>query len=722
MQKIFNIIINLFSYLFAWIVAISLVGGGFWFYDEIYSQTPEISLEKLEQRPQTTTITDRNGGVLFKIYDENREYVHLEKINQNMINALVSIEDERFWKHNWIDYRGILRAMKHNIQDPKNLQGASTIEQQLVRNIFLTKEQTLKRKLKEMVLTFKFNNFLEKNIKEKNNKTTQNVKKERKDKILELYLNYIPFWNNTFGIQTASKRYFNTDAKNLTILQSSILASLPKATTLYNPYTHRNDLMGFLRITHENHYLLTDPKLYQKVKTKISPILQEKIMKLEKINKNKVSLKEQLSQIKNTMHSNFVYSWENYHISYVPGRKDLVLTKMLENNIISFEEYKKALSEGINFQFFKWWNYIKAPHFVFYVLNLLEKEWGSELVRKWWLTIKTTLDLPSQLELEKALQENKKLEEYHANNNANLTINSKNGDILIYLWSKDFWNQKIEWQNDMILAKRQLGSVLKPLFYAKAFDDLHINRYTIIRDEPIKIGNIYPRNYDNRFLKNIPIRKALSYSRNIPAIKLFYKLGGEKFTKGFFKKLGIKSLNSETYYWFSLVLWGAEMQLLELANAYSHLATESPQKINPILEIRDKTNTIIYQKNLETEKKEEIKEEKKEETQQKSIFSAYARKETSDILSNPNNFEKWVKYRLKKYKIPFAIKSGTSAMNTSKWVRSRDAVLAGYNKDYVTIFWAGNTDWSPMTADAYWFFMNIDPLGKISEILNTNQF
>ena len=183
---------------------------------------------------QATDIQDRNGKSLYKLYEQNREYVQFSGISQNMINGIIAMEDQRYWDHNGLDPMGILRAGVSNIFHPgRGLQGASTIPQQLVRNLLLSKGQNLMekvtRKIKEILLTSKLDSVLAAQIKQENpNLSSDEIHKQMKNKILELYLNYISFGNNAFGVESASKTYFDKSAKDLDVLEASILSSIPK--------------------------------------------------------------------------------------------------------------------------------------------------------------------------------------------------------------------------------------------------------------------------------------------------------------------------------------------------------------------------------------------------------------------------------------------------------------------------------------------------------------
>ena len=148
---------------------------------------------------------------------ENKKYVEFNEINTDTINAFISIEDKRFYSHNGIDKKGILRAIFNNIKSFSYKEGASTITQQLVKNTQLTSEKTLKRKMFELKLA------------------RQIEKKYSKNEILEMYLNNIYFGDNCFGIYSASKHYFNKEPKELNLNESAMLAGLIKSPLNYSP-------------------------------------------------------------------------------------------------------------------------------------------------------------------------------------------------------------------------------------------------------------------------------------------------------------------------------------------------------------------------------------------------------------------------------------------------------------------------------------------------------
>jgi penicillin-binding protein 1C len=168
--------------------------------------------------PVSTKILDRNGKLIYEIYtDKRRTPVKLSDLPPYIKEATISIEDKDFYKHGGFSYTGIARAV-FNIVFKRNLEGGSTLTQQLVKNALLTPERTVKRKIREFALTIFVEAFY------------------KKDDILEMYLNQIPYGSTAYGIEAASELYFNKEAKDLTLGEATLLAGLPQSPTRYSPF------------------------------------------------------------------------------------------------------------------------------------------------------------------------------------------------------------------------------------------------------------------------------------------------------------------------------------------------------------------------------------------------------------------------------------------------------------------------------------------------------
>jgi len=168
--------------------------------------------------PQSTQILDRNQKLLYTIYDvKNQNFVPLSQIPKYMQEATIAIEDKDFYNHGAIDFKGIFRSLI-SIIIHKELQGGSTLTQQLVKNSLLTPERTVLRKIKEVILSF----------------ATEAI--YSKAKILEMYLNQIPYGGTTYGVEAASQTFFGKNVKDLTLAQAALLAGLPEAPTTNSPF------------------------------------------------------------------------------------------------------------------------------------------------------------------------------------------------------------------------------------------------------------------------------------------------------------------------------------------------------------------------------------------------------------------------------------------------------------------------------------------------------
>ncbi|MBI4079282.1 MAG: penicillin-binding protein [Candidatus Levybacteria bacterium] len=168
--------------------------------------------------PQTTKIYDRNGTLLYQIYaSQNRTLVPLSAIPKYFQQATIAIEDKDFYKHPGFDLTAIVRSLLSNISGGQ-LQGGSTITQQLIKSSLLTSETTLQRKIKEVVLAFQAEQIY------------------TKDQILSMYFNRIPYGGTAWGAQAASEVYFGKSVQDLNLSESAFLAGIPRAPTIYSPY------------------------------------------------------------------------------------------------------------------------------------------------------------------------------------------------------------------------------------------------------------------------------------------------------------------------------------------------------------------------------------------------------------------------------------------------------------------------------------------------------
>jgi 1A family penicillin-binding protein len=228
-----------------------------------YNLPSPTKLKNYQAVPASTQILDRNGKLLYNLYrNQKRSIVKIETLPKYVLQATIAIEDKNFYHHQGVSLvGGIFRALKDTLLQ-KQLQGGSTITQQLIKSALLSPERTLRRKIREIVLAL----------------WTERI--FTKEEILELYLNQIPYGGATYGIEEAALKYFDKHAKDLSLEEAAFLAGLPQAPTLYSPYNNpqlaqkrRNEV---LKAMYDQKYI--DKKTYEKAIKKpliVKPLLEK---------------------------------------------------------------------------------------------------------------------------------------------------------------------------------------------------------------------------------------------------------------------------------------------------------------------------------------------------------------------------------------------------------------------------------------------------------------
>ena len=179
---------------------------------------PDVAKLRYFEPSETTRIYSADGKLIATLFKENRTWTPFDQMSPYLIKAILAVEDSRFYQHHGVDPVGVARAVVYTVMNPGgDKQGASTITMQLARNVFLSFNQTLERKIKETLLA------------------SQIEKKFTKDEILELYLNQIYFGGGAYGVQAAAKTYYNKNAKDLSICEAALIAGLPQAPSDFSP-------------------------------------------------------------------------------------------------------------------------------------------------------------------------------------------------------------------------------------------------------------------------------------------------------------------------------------------------------------------------------------------------------------------------------------------------------------------------------------------------------
>lgn len=495
-----------------------------------------------------------NDHILYTIHgDENREFVPLEEISPWVRKATIAIEDDQFysWWHWGFDIGGITKGALNYFFGLGTRRGGSTITQQLVKNSFLTSERSITRKFNEILLAVKLEAMYS------------------KDEILELYLNKIPYGNNAHGIEAAAKTFLGKSARNLTLAESVVLASLPAAPTRFSPYgSNKNLLMG-----HED----------------CSNTLAESL-----------SVETEADEI--TPKNNCAYK---------KGRKDLVLRRLLDTEQITPGEFNIAWSESKRMEFTANRTDIKAPHFVFYVREQVEKKYGKEFLIEGGLRIYTTLDPNLQNIAETAIAEKTlgNSNTWNAKNAALTAIDPKNGEILAYVGGRDFFDVENDGQVDVLTSRRQPGSSFKPLVYATAFEKGYTPSTLLFDVETDFGGNYKPQNYDGEFAGPVTARDSLNRSLNIPAIKMAYLARpNDIFANA--DKLGVRIEGVPSDHGVALGVGAAEVEPLSHINSFqAFVNADYWYETASILEIHNSNGKILEKSKTEDRKKETINPE-----------------------------------------------------------------------------------------------------------------
>ena len=357
------------------------------------------------------------------------------------------------------------------------------------------------------------------------------------------------------------------------------------------------------------------------------------------------------------------------------NRQHVILNLMVEQNYISEEDADNAKNFELIFK--KQSSNIKAPHFVMYIKEFLSEKYGEKMIEQGGLKIITTLDLYKQEIAEEVIVElgEKNNKNYQATNAALISIDPKTGQILAMVGSRDYFSDEIDGQVNITTSLRQPGSSLKPLIYASTFLK-GLSPDTILYDVVTNFSQdeedpYEPHNYDSEEHGPVSIRKALAGSLNIPAVKAIYIAGVDNVLT-LARDVGYTSLEDKDRFGLSLVLGGAEVQLLEHTNAYSAFAREGNiSPIASILKIEDKEGNVIEEWHEESRK----------------VLDPKVARAINDILSDNNarayafGESNWLTLRDR----PVAAKTGT----TNDY---RDAWTIGYTPSLVTGVWVGNNN------------------------------
>ena len=558
---------------------------------------------------------------LIAVYGEKKRIpVTFEEIPENLKNAFIAAEDNRFYSHSGVDYIALLRALKSYISTGKFSQGGSTITMQVARNFYLTREKKISRKLTEILLAYK----MERNL--------------SKARIFELYMNKIYLGHRAYGVAAAGQVYYGKRLSELNLPQMAMIAGLPKAPSNYNPISNEKRALQrrdyVLRRMSENNFIsqeeyinaylapvtakissanieLKAPYVSEMARaqmeerfgkeaytmgydvfTTINSKLQEAAQKSLKSNIEKYDVRhgyrgaEAKIGYNQLLNSNFEYDLEvsinninKYLTNFYEINKNIpaVILNVDDKKIKVYTKYKQLLE-------------IKLSEIIiknqYYDVNYKKKIKNFNRI----LTIGDVVRV-------KAINKGWRLSQIPNVNGALVSINSNSGAIAALSGGYDYRISKF---NRVTQAKRQPGSSFKPFIYSAALNKGYTPA-SIINDAPKVFkentvsGAWRPKNYGGKFYGPTRLRYGLAKSRNMISIRLLDNIG-IKYTLDFVKNFGISSDKLPRD--LTLALGSGEITPLELSEAYAYFANGG-HGIKPYLieQVRKRDNQIVYVEN-----------------------------------------------------------------------------------------------------------------------------
>jgi penicillin-binding protein 1A len=570
---------------------------------KLSSELPSIRELKNYTYKVPTMVYDRNGELIAELGSQRRYPVYLEKVPLHLRQAVIAVEDSRFYEHGGVDFIGILRAFFKNIKAGRVVEGGSTLTQQLVKVIYLTPERKLKRKVKEAILAYKIDNYLS------------------KDKILEIYLNEVYFGRGAYGVEAAAKNYFGKSVDELTLSEAALIAGLPKAPGIYAP--HINMEKSIIRRNHvlyrmyEVGYLSEEE--YKKASTENVEIVETSPQKIQTasyfVEFIKLYIKDKLNEdiydkgylINTTLDAKFQEIAEQavqknlFELSKRQGYAGAIgniSDRDIEGKIESVKYMQKfgfSVARVISvdrttLDFELQDNLSKGK------LNLQENRWAKP-----FLSNARTLDDFRKIikEGDYILVEEKGKDKYLLAQEpkvegALLSMIPQTGEVLSMVGGFDFQKSMF---NRAVQAKRQVGSLFKPIVYSAALESgMNIN--TLILDAPVMFqkgedGEYWkPQNFEQQFYGFTTLRQAVTKSRNIVTIKVGEKIGVRKIIE-YAKKFGV---TSNLQHDLSISIGSGAISLIEMVAAFS-VFPNLGEYVEPVFinSIRDSDGNIIYE-------------------------------------------------------------------------------------------------------------------------------
>ena len=506
--------------------------GGFFaacyfFLMELDKELPDIGQLQHVQYQTPLDIYSQDGLLIAQFGEKRRIPLSIAKIPQLQIKAFLAAEDDRFYKHNGVDFKGLMRASSQLISTGKKRQGGSTITMQVARNFLLSNEKTYLRKLKEIMLALKIE------------------KRYSKEQILELYLNKIYMGQRAYGVAAAAQAYYGKDITELQLHQLAMIAGLPKAPSVYNPIAAPE------RALQRRNYVLRRMLELQYIDF---ADYSQAISKPDNATLQSVNVELYAPYIAEMVRQELVgkYGEDAYTLGLkvhttIPSQLQIAADHALQQTLHQYDErhgyrgfpLKNAVKNAASLTGNIVGDTRQALVTALSKFEIAAKLQNGSMISIPWQNIAWTQEFKQSDSARSLLRVNDIIQVRLLSDNswaltqipaaeaAFVALNPNNGAILALSGGFDFFHSKY---NRAIQSKRQPGSGFKPFIYTAALEKGFtaasiINDAPIVIEDPSQENDWRPENYNRRFLGPTPLRVALRESINLVSIRLLQEIG-----------------------------------------------------------------------------------------------------------------------------------------------------------------------------------------------------
>ena len=593
-------------------------------YYNIADELPDVrELKNFEPSTVTLMYSDQDE-LISELYLEKRILIPLNKIPTQLKQAALAVEDANFYRHIGIDLKAISRAFLTNMKAGRIVEGGSTITQQLSKTLFLSRERSLIRKIKEAILSIRLEIVFS------------------KDEILEIYLNQIYYGHGSYGVEAAARTYFGKNVQNLTLAESALIAGLPKSPNNYSPYrnpkrarSRRNHVIR--RMAQEGFIKRNEAEQAIKSKVKLGEVtdmlnkapyfveyIRQQLMSLygrNKVYKSGLKVYTTLNLQQQIIAQDVTKKYlriadKRYGYRGPLGTMDMALPEtVLQEKLREVNNLNKGVIPITGTVIYGLVKSVEREHITVLigqgegVIELKNMNWARQpdprIDGRWARISRSDKTLqPGDKILVKVLGVHESgsvwslsLEQEPEVQGALLSIAPDTGHIKAMIGGYDFSKSQF---NRAVQAIRQPGSVFKPIVYTTAISK-GFSPASIIIDSPIifkekdhSFDNWKPVNFENKFYGPTPLRKALSHSRNIVTVKILQEIGVNSVIR-MARNLGINSHMDKN---LSIGLGSSGVTLHELISAYSAFANNGIRvESQGIRYIENRNGKILYTEN-----------------------------------------------------------------------------------------------------------------------------